>query len=165
MSSTPRLALPFISPGQAQKELMHNEALQLLDMIVAAAVEDVPLASPPADPAEGACYLIAAGATGDWAGEDGSLAAFSSGGWRYFAPVEGMSAFVWSTSVCALYRSGAWELGSLRGSALLVGGQQVVGSRAAAIADPAAGSTVDAEARTAIGQILAALRGHGLIEM
>jgi hypothetical protein len=40
----------------------------------------------------------------------------------------------------------------------------VVGSRATAIADPGGGSTVDSQARTAVGQILAALRQHGLIE-
>jgi len=38
------------------------------------------------------------------------------------------------------------------------------GTRAAAIAGPAGGTTIDAESRTAIGQILTALRQHGLIE-
>lgn len=45
----------------------------------------------------------------------------------------------------------------------MIGGQQVVGARAGAIGSPAGGSTVDAEARGAIGQILSALRTHGLI--
>ena len=45
----------------------------------------------------------------------------------------------------------------------MVGGEKVVGARAAAIADPASGGMVDAEARSAVGQILEALRGHGLI--
>lgn len=44
-----------------------------------------------------------------------------------------------------------------------VDGIKVVGSRGSAITDPTGGSTVDAQARTAIGQILTALRGHGLI--
>jgi hypothetical protein len=45
-----------------------------------------------------------------------------------------------------------------------VGGVQVVGARAAAIADLAeAGSAQDGAARAAINDILAALRGHGLI--
>jgi len=47
----------------------------------------------------------------------------------------------------------------------VIGGEQVIGSRAAAIADPAAGATVDNEARTAIDAILDALREHGLIEI
>lgn len=165
MSGTPRLGLPFISPGQAQKELMHNEALQTLDMVVAGVVDQPPLASPPASPVEGACYIVGAGATGEWAGHDNSLAIFSSGGWRLLAALEGMSVFVRSTSVWAAFRAGAWELGTLRASSLLIDGQQVVGARVAAIADPAGGSMVDAEARAAIGEILSALRQHGLIEM
>ena len=79
--------------------------------------------------------------------------------------IEGMAAYVVSDSVWATYRAGAWELGSIRGSSLIIGGQQVVGSRRAAIASPAGGATVDSQARSAIDQILSAMRQHGLIEM
>lgn len=44
-----------------------------------------------------------------------------------------------------------------------VDGVKVVGAQSGAITDPTGGSTVDAEARTAIGSILSALRSHGLI--
>jgi hypothetical protein len=47
---------------------------------------------------------------------------------------------------------------------VIVDGQQVVGSRASAISQPSGGSTIDSEARATIGQILTALRTHGLIE-
>jgi len=164
MSATPRLGLPFLSAGQAQKEIFHNEALQALDVIVAAAVEEAPSATPPASPSEGSCYIVGAGAIDEWTGRDGSLAAFSSGGWRYIAPTAGMSAYVKSSGILAAYRSGAWELGGVRGSSLLIDGQQVVGSRTAAIASPTGGTTVDAEARAAIAQALGAMRQHGLIE-
>ena len=63
-----------------------------------------------------------------------------------------------------IYRSGAWEFGVLRGSSILIGGQQVVGARVAAIASPAGGTTIDSEARAAIAAALGALRQHGLIE-
>ena len=165
MSGTPRLALPFLSPGQAQKELLHNEALQLLDMVVAAAVEEEPRSAPPTNPAQGACYIVAPGATGEWTAKDKSLAAFSSGGWRYVPATEGMRAFVRSSGTWAVFRSGAWELGALRGSSLFIDGQKVVGMRAPGITGPAGGSTIDAEARVAVGEILTALRHHGLIEM
>lgn len=165
MSGTARLSLPLLSPGQAQKELFHNEALQLLDVLVAAAIEDAPQAAPPASPVVGACYVVGAGATGVWAGKDQSLAAFTSGGWRFIAPAEGMLAYVRSSSVWAAYRSGAWEFGALRGSSLILDGQQVVGSRAAAIPSPQGGTTVDAEARSAVAAILAAMRQHGLVEL
>jgi hypothetical protein len=75
-----------------------------------------------------------------------------------------MTAFVRSSSVWAIFRSGAWELGMVRGSSLFIGGQQVVGSRTGAIAATSGGSTIDVEARTVIAQILVALRQHGLIE-
>jgi hypothetical protein len=54
---------------------------------------------------------------------------------------------------------------SIRGDAVMIGDQQVVGSRAAAIASPAGGATVDSEARVAVDAILGALREHGLIEI
>lgn len=61
--------------------------------------------------------------------------------------------------------AGAWETGILRGSALYVDGQQVVGSRSAAIESPSDGTVVDSEARAAIDDILNTLRQHGLIEV
>ena len=39
MAGTPRLALPLLSVGQAQKEFTHNESLQTLDLLVAGTVE------------------------------------------------------------------------------------------------------------------------------
>lgn len=165
MSSTPRLGLPFLSAGQAQKEVVHNEALQTLDALVTGAVEEPPRPAPPATPDLGSCYIVSEDATGAWAGLAQSLAAFTSAGWRFIAPREGMILYVRSTGTSACYRSGAWEVGQVRGSALVLGGQQVVGARAAAITGPVGGATVDSEARAAIDQILATLRQHGLIEL
>jgi hypothetical protein len=150
--------------GQAQKELYHNEAIQTLETLVSPTVEEGPRATPPASPAIGACYIVATSPTGAWAGKALNLAAYTAGGWRFIVPVEGTSAFVRSSSVGATFRGGAWELGILRGSNVTIGGQQVVGARATAIAAPSGGSVVDAEARSAIGQILTMLRQHGLIE-
>ena len=78
--------------------------------------------------------------------------------------VEGMSVYVKSTGMWANYRLGTWELGAVRGSSLVLGGQQVVGSRAAAIAPASGGTTIDTQARAAIDEILGALRQHGLID-
>jgi hypothetical protein len=164
MSGTPRLALPFLSAGQAQKEFFHNEALQTLDVLVAAAIEEPPRAAPPTSPALGAGYVVAASPTGAWAGKAQNLAAYTGGGWRFVAPTDGMSAYVKSTGVWAVYRAGAWEMGTVRGASLVLGGLKVVGSRAAAIADPSGGTTIDSQARATLGLVLAALRQHGLIE-
>ncbi len=164
MSSTPRISLPFLSAGQAQKEITHNEALQTLDILVAAAVEEGPRTAPPTSPAVGNCYLVGPSSTGDWTGKSQCVAAYTSGGWRFVPPVEGMSAYVKAAGTWANYRLGAWEIGVMRGSSVAIGGQQVVGSRAAAIASPAGGATVDSQARGALDQILGALRQHGLID-
>jgi Protein of unknown function (DUF2793) len=165
MSATPRLALPFLIPGQAQKELFHNEALQSLDILVAAAVEAMPTATPPASPVIGNCYIIAGGPTGAWSGHAQQLAGYTSGGWRFLAPRDGMTALVRSNGKTAVYAGGLWEIGTLHASKVMIDGLKVLGARAAAIGGPASGSTVDAEARTAIGLILAAMRAHGLIEV
>jgi hypothetical protein len=77
---------------------------------------------------------------------------------------DGMSLFVKSIAAQADYHSGAWEIGTLRGTSVVIAGQQVVGSRLSAIASPAAGATVDSGARSTIDQILNALRVHGLIQ-
>ena len=164
MTATPRLSLPFLAAGQAQKEFVHNEALQTLDIVAAAAVEDGPLDTPPAAPALGACYIVGTAPSDAWAANSNALAAYTSGGWRFVIPPEGMTALVKSSALWATFRSGVWEMGVLRGSSLIIGGEQVVGSRVAAIASPAGGTTIDSESRTTIDSILAALRQHGLIE-
>jgi len=79
--------------------------------------------------------------------------------------VEGMSVYVNADGMVATFRQGAWELGIVRGSSLVIGGEQVVGPRLPAIAPATGGSIVDAEARTAIVAMLAALRQHGLIDV
>ena len=163
MTCSPRLALPFLTAGQAQKEMTHNEALQILDFVTVAAVLEPPRNDPPASPGVGDCYIVGSSPTGAWVGWTGKLAGFSAGGWRGVAAVPGMRVDVQSTDQWACYRASGWEFGTLRGSRLVVDDQQVVGARAAAIAAPVGGSTPDAEARTTIGQILLALRSHGLI--
>ena len=96
---SPRLALPLLQPGQAQKEQDHNEALARLDLAVQPAVQAVALDTPPATPGEGQCWIVGAAPSGDWSGRAGMLAGWSAGGWRYIAPVEGMVA--WSLAAVA----------------------------------------------------------------
>lgn len=164
MSSSPRLGLPFLSPGQAQKEFFHNEALQTLDSIVAGAAETLPANAPPASSPIGASYIVGDEPTDEWAGNPACVASWTSGGWRFTRPLEGMCLFVRSDDEWAVYRGGAWEVGILRGSSVNIAGKQVVGSRSAAIADPAGGAVIDSEARTTLEAMLSAMRQHGLIE-
>ena len=132
-------------------------------MLLCPVVEGAALAVPPAGPAAGACYLVAAGATGVWAGKDGMLAGYSEGGWRYIAPVEGARVLDRASGQTVVWRSGAWESGILRGHELRIDGLTLIRERQPAIADPSGGSVIDAQCRAAVANLLSALRAHGLI--
>jgi len=164
MEQSARFALPFLSPGQAQKEWFHNEALQRMDLLICAAVEGVDANEPPVSPVPGDCYLVGDEPSGAWAGQAGALAGYTDGGWRFVAPAEGMRLLVRTSGETMVRRGGAWEVGIVRASEVQIGGARVVAARQPAIAAPAGGTVVDGEARSAIDQILGALRAHGLIE-
>jgi hypothetical protein len=160
---TARLALPLLAPGQAQKEMSHNEALARLDAAVQACVVAAGDDSPPVDPAAGQCWIVGETPDGAWAGHARALAAWTAAGWRFVAPFEGMRAWVGEAQGFALFSEDSWTVGAAHGR-LIVDGVQVVGPQAEAIDDPAGGATVDGEARAAIAGILAALREHGLVD-
>jgi hypothetical protein len=148
METTNRLALPLLASGQAAKEIAHNESLFALDVLVSGAVEEPPRNAPPASPVAGQAWIVGSSPSGIWAGKAGQVAGYTTGGWRLIAPVDGMNFLVKSTGTFAIRSAGAWKVGA---------------QAAAAIPDPAGGTTVDSEARTAIAAILAALRSHGII--
>lgn len=91
---TPNLGLPYIAQGQAQKEVTHNDALNLLDAVVQLAVLDRDLATPPGSPTQGARYLVAASPTGAWAGHASHIAVFLDGAWKFFVPSNGWLAWI-----------------------------------------------------------------------
>ena len=95
MSETsPNLSLPYIMAAQSQKHVTHNEAIRSLDAIVQLAVLNRTLAAPPATPAEGNAYIVAAGASGAWSGQTARIAAFQDGAWAFYVPREGWLAWV-----------------------------------------------------------------------
>jgi hypothetical protein len=161
--ATPRFLLPFILPGQAQKEQFHNEALTRADAIMHPAVEGASLGAPPPAPQPGQCWIAAEAASGLWAGRDLELAVWTEGGWRFAAPQPGM--LIWDKSAGRhLHWDGiVWDP-AVATSAVRIGGVQVVGPRLAAVPSPSGGAIIDAEARAAIGAVIAALMSHGLIE-
>ena len=163
MSQTSRLGLPYIEPGQAQKEVYHNEALRRLDVAVAAAVESVGGNAPPASPVDGQCFIVGTAPTGVWAGHASAIAGYAAGGWRFVAPIAGMRALDKVSGQTATYDAAAWVVGTVKGAKLELAVSQVVGARLAAVANPSGGANVDAEARAAIVAILDRMRSHGLI--
>ena len=160
---TPRFGLPLLAPGQAAKELTHNEALSLLDLLVQPVVQGTGTVTPPPAPLVGQGWIVGADATGAWRGQAGRLAGWTAGGWRFVDPVEGLVVWDVSQAIPIAYRGGLWQESDVRGARLTVGGKQVVGSRKGAIADPQGGGTIDDVARSTLVAILAALRSHGLI--
>lgn len=162
-TTTARHKLPLIVPGQAQKEMFHNESLSAIDALLHAAVESVGSNTPPAAPEEGRSWIIGAASEGAWAGQARAVASWTAGGWRFQAPVEGLSVRVRPDGLRAEWDGSAWRVGDVAAARLVVDGKQVVGARGPAIPEPSGGTTVDEQARSGLAAVLAALRAHGLV--
>lgn len=106
--STTHLLLPYILAAQAQKHVTHNEALRILDGLVQLAVLDRDLTAPPGSPADGDRYIVASGATGDWAGWDLNVALWTDGAWLRLPPRVGWRAWVEDESVLLVYNGTGW---------------------------------------------------------
>ena len=158
-----RFSLPLLQPGQAQKELYHNEALALVDLAMHPVAQASGVDVPPASPAMGQCWIVGSAPNDAWTGHASAIAGWSPGGWRFVTPVEGMLVWVIADATWSRRTSSAWISGDLPVSSISVGGNQVVGARRPAITATAGGTTIDAEARAAIASILTAMRAHGLI--
>ncbi|WP_372623822.1 DUF2793 domain-containing protein [Falsiroseomonas sp.] len=93
MSTTPRLAMPYILTQQAQKEVTHAAGLKRLDALVQPVVQQIGLNTPPASPADGQCWIIGAVPTGVWAGQANRLTQRIGGAWVFYAPFVGLVVF------------------------------------------------------------------------
>lgn len=161
--TTDRLLMPLLAAGQAQKEITHNEALTLADLLLLPVVEAVAPPSIPASPVLGKGWIVGASPAGAWAGQAHRLAFWTAAGWRYVAAPEGSSLWSLADSQPVQRTASGWSVGVLRASSVSIGGNQIIGARLAAIATPAGGSVVDVEARAAVNDIVDRLRTHGLI--
>src|SRR3546814_10946755 len=79
-------------------------------------------------------------------------------------PIIGLGVWTVDEGMFARWDGGAWVTGIVSAAAISIGGEQIIGSRQPAIANPEGGGTADVEARTAIGSILDAMRAHGLFD-
>jgi len=132
-------------------------------MLMMPVVVSVAPATVPAAAVAGQCWIVGSGAAGAWAGQDGAIACWTAGGWRFVAAIEGASVWSLADSMTARYLGGRWQVGLANVAQLQVNGVRVIGPQAAAIASPGGGTVVDVEARGALQSILMALRAHGLI--
>lgn len=106
--ATPHLDLPYILPAQAQKHVTHNEAIARLDALTQLAVADRDRTVPPTDAAEGACYIVALGATAQWDGQDGKVALLLNGGWVFLTPRAGWMAYVVAETALRMFDGAQW---------------------------------------------------------
>ena len=140
-STTQNYALPLLFSGQAQKEFFLNQALSVVDALLQRRVEQVQ-ADPPSDPAEGSCYIVASPATGEWAGKEDDIAVRIGGEWHFITPRGGETLFDAGSGALIHYDSG-WS----------------------SPVEPVAangGTTIDAEARQMLNELVEALKNAGI---
>lgn len=108
--TTARLNLPYLLMNQAQKEITHNEALTILDMLTNAVFYGF-LDTPPTSPAEGDTYIIGPNPTGAWVGRSKQMVRYLDGSWFYVEPPIGTVAMNIQSNVNVNYQyiDGAWS--------------------------------------------------------
>jgi len=109
MTDTAHLGLPLIDAGQAQKHVTHNEALRILDAAIQIAVQDLSRSTPPASPVEGERHVVAAGASGAWAGRAGAIASFQDGAWAFLTPKTGWCVWSVADDAMVVFDGAAWR--------------------------------------------------------
>jgi hypothetical protein len=114
MSLTNGPNLGLLVDGAAGEE--HYDELMAqwrgFDLLVQARVLDKDLAAPPGAPADGDAYIVAAGASGAWAGNAGKIArwstALSPDAWEFFTPKSGWECYVVDETYMYRYSGSAW---------------------------------------------------------
>ncbi|MDP1630463.1 MAG: DUF2793 domain-containing protein [Caulobacter sp.] len=108
--ASPRLGLPYVAAGQAQKHVTVNAAFARLDGLVQTAVVSRTTAAQPAAPDDGALYILPDAATGAVWGEAGAgtLMRYEAGGWARIAVSPGQIAWVADEAI-VLVHDGDWR--------------------------------------------------------
>jgi hypothetical protein len=161
MPATPRLALPLIAAGQAQKDVTHNEAVLALDRLVALVVASRSLTVPPATPPSGACYIVPSAGGAAWGHPAGTLMYWQDSGWLAASPRDGQIVLLDDEEVM-LVRHGDWQA-RWPTAGLTINGRTLLAATPAMIVPPSGGGTVDSEARATLTSLLTALQQQGII--
>jgi hypothetical protein len=108
--ATPRLSLPIVAAGQAQKHITVNEALGKLDGLVQLAVQSRTVAAQPGSPADGAIHILPTGATGaSWFDKAaGLLARHADGVWETLTPAAGWLAWIIDEGLALIHDGENW---------------------------------------------------------
>lgn len=111
--NTPVLGLPYLVSSQSQKEVTHNESLNIIDILLDRTVKSITITTPPASSAEGDAYIIAVNATGDWLSKDGQIAQYIGGSWKYYTPRQGWLFYVVDVAKYYKRSASAWMVTAL----------------------------------------------------
>ena len=108
--ATPRLSLPYVAAGQAQKHITVNEAFARLDGLVQLAAESRTLAAQPAAPGDGVIWILPVSVTGPvWGGKPASLIArYEAGAWEFLTPNAGYMAWIKDEGQALVFDGAVW---------------------------------------------------------
>lgn len=109
MASTTHLGITLLETAQAQKEITINEAFARIDAILNTGIIDKDLSTPPVSPLTGDCYIVAAAATGAWAGKSTQVAYFDQI-WRFIIPNRGLMLWVNDENIHYIYDGTVWQV-------------------------------------------------------
>ena len=90
---TARIKLPYILQAQAQKEVTHNQALNILDVLVNTVAESI-TDIPPEKASEGDIYIVGKNSQGIFEGNENNLAQFIENSWTFYQPINYMEVMV-----------------------------------------------------------------------
>ena len=106
--STPRLALPEIAEAQEITEESWNNTLLQLDAFADVYLLGQFVEAPPSSPNDGDTYLLGSAPTGAWSGYAYKIAYCIDGAWNFYAPFNGLRAFVAGSDSFIVYVGGTW---------------------------------------------------------
>ena len=128
MVSTPDLGIPELAQQQANPDVTHNEALQIIQALLKGVV-DRAVNTPPGSPTDGDAYIIGAAPTGAWAGRANAIAVRVGTVWRFIpgnddagsaiaigARHEGLTLWVNDENVRYTWSGSAWVQASIAAS-------------------------------------------------
>lgn len=108
--ATETLGLAEIVESQSAKYATHNQALREIEGRTVR-VKSRTTTAQPGSPAAGDTYILPTGATGtNWAGNDGKIAHYYGGSWKFWTPVEGVRVWVNDEDQRVVYNGSAWVL-------------------------------------------------------
>lgn len=112
---TPNLGLPQIAETQAQPHVTVNEALELIDAAAPQIAVSMSRKTPPANPLDGAAYILPPGASGWGQVRPGQIAVRRADLWHAITPRPGERWFVDDMRRAYVWAGAAWRAGDVIG--------------------------------------------------